>query len=76
MIVDSCTIITSVKKKDDEKEKAPRRKIQPYSTTRIKPRNFLSNISYTGVKEQNLYDRNFLFDVYVLVTKKHESVFS
>ena len=40
-----------------------RRKIQPYSTKRIKCRHFLSNISYTGVKEEDLYDRKFIFDV-------------
>ena len=50
-------------KKDDENEKVSRRKIKPYSTTRIKSKNFLSSISYTGIKEEGLYDRNFIFDV-------------
>ena len=50
-------------KKDNENEKVSRRKIKPYSTTRIKSKNFLSNISYTGIKEEGLYDRNFVFDV-------------
>ena len=27
------------------------------------------NISYNGVKEHNLYDRSFVFDIYVLTTK-------
>ena len=41
--------------KNDEKENpTSRRKIKPYSTTRIKSRNFLSNISYTGVKDEYL----------------------
>ena len=43
--------------------------MKPYSTTRIKSKNFLPNISYTVVKEEDLYDRNFVFDVYVLVAK-------
>ena len=50
-------------KKDDENEKVSRRKIKAYSTTRIKSKNFLSSISYTGIKEEGLYDRNFVFDV-------------
>lgn len=50
-------------KKDNENEKMSRRKIKPYSTTRIKSKNFLSSISYTGIKEEGLYDRNFVFDV-------------
>ena len=43
--------------------------IKPYNTTRTKSRNFLSNISYNGVKEEDLFDRDFVFDVYTLVTK-------
>ena len=35
----------------------------------MKSENFLSIISYTRVKEEDLHDRNFAFDVYVLVTK-------
>ena len=45
------------------------KKIKPYNTTRAKSRNFLSNISYNGVKEEDLFDRDFVFDVYTLVTK-------
>ena len=45
------------------------KKIKPYNTTRTKSRNFLSNISYNGVKEEDLFDRDFVFDVYTLVTK-------
>ena len=45
------------------------KKIKPYNTTRTKSRNFLSNISYNGVKEEDLFGRNFVFDVYTLVTK-------
>ena len=45
------------------------KKIKPDNTTRIKSRNFLRNISYNGVKEEDLIDRSFVSDVYVLTTK-------
>ena len=34
-----------------------------------KSRNILTNILYTGMKEEDLFDRSFVFDVYVLTTK-------
>ena len=40
-----------------------------YTTTKIKPRNFLSNISYVGINKEDFYNENFIFDVYLLVTK-------
>ena len=40
-----------------------------YSTTRIKSRNFLSNISYTGINRNDFYNENFIVDVYVLLVK-------
>ena len=42
-----------------------------YSTTRIKSRKFLSNISYAGINKEDFYNDfyNFIFDVYLLVTK-------
>ena len=40
-----------------------------YLTTRIKARNFLLNISYTGVSENDFYNENFILDVYVLIAK-------
>ena len=42
------------------------KKIKSYNTTTIKSRNFSSNIFYNGVKEEDLFDRNFVFDVYRL----------
>ena len=45
------------------------KKIKPYNTTRIKSRNFLTNISYNGVKEKDLFDRSFVFYIYVLTAK-------
>ena len=46
-----------------------KRKVKPYTTTRIKTRNFLSNIAYAGVRDQDFVDNNFMFDVVVLLTK-------
>ena len=40
-----------------------------YTTTRIKSRNFLSNIPYVGINKENFYNENFIFDVYLLITK-------
>ena len=43
--------------------------LKPYTTTIIKARNFLSNIAYNSVNDQDILNRNFCFDTYVLVTK-------
>ena len=40
-----------------------------YSATRIKSRNFLSNISYTGINKNDFYNESFILDVYVLLVK-------
>ena len=37
--------------------------------SRIKSCNFLTNISYRGMKEEDLFDRSFVFDVYTMTTK-------
>ena len=42
---------------------------QKYTTTRIKSWNFLSNISYVGINKEDFYKENFIFNVYLLVTK-------
>ena len=44
--------------------------MKSYNTTQIKSPNFLTNTSYTWVKEGDLFDRNFVFDIYNLTTKK------
>ena len=41
-----------------------------YTTTRIKSRNFLPDISYVGINKEDCYNENFIFDVYLLMTKK------
>ena len=40
-----------------------------YSPTRIKSRNFLSNIGYTSVNKTDFYRENFILDVYILLVK-------
>ena len=44
-----------------------------YTTTQIKSRNFLSNITYVGINKEDFYNENFIFDVYFLVTKNLNS---
>ena len=46
--------------------KPPERKS---TTTRIKSKSFLSNISYVGINKEDFYNENFIFDVYLLVTE-------
>ena len=46
-----------------------KRRITPYTSTRVKVRNFLSNIAYSGVKSDNFFDNNFVFDIITLLTK-------
>ena len=45
-----------------------RQKIR-HTATRIKSRNFLSNISYTDIRKSDFYNENFILDVYVLLVK-------
>ena len=40
-----------------------------YAPTRIKSRNFLLNISYTGISKSDFYNENFILDVFVLIVK-------
>ena len=40
-----------------------------YTTTRIKSRNFLSNIAYVEINREDYYNKNFIFNVYLLLTK-------
>ena len=46
-----------------------KRRVKPYTSSRIKTRNFLSNISYTGVKSEDFANNNFTFDMITLLTK-------
>ena len=40
-----------------------------YLPTRIKSRNFLPNISYTGINKKDFYNENFILDIFVLLVK-------
>ena len=40
---------------------------------RTKSQNFLINISYNGVREEYLFNRSFVFDIYILTTKNINS---
>ena len=44
-----------------------------YSPTRIKSRNFLSNISYTGINKKDFYHESFILDIFVLLAKNLNS---
>ena len=38
-------------------------------STRIKPRNFLSNIASIGINREDFYNENNVFKVYLLINK-------
>ena len=42
---------------------------KPYTTTKVKSRKFLSNISYFGINKEYFYNRNIVFCIYTLLTK-------
>ena len=44
-----------------------------YITTHIKSRNFLCDIAYVGINKEDYYNENFVFDVYLLITKNLNS---
>ena len=40
-----------------------------YAATRVRSRNFLSNIAYVGINKEDYHNENFVFDVNLLFTK-------
>ena len=46
-----------------------KRKVKPYTSTRIKARNVLSNIAYSGVKAEDFVNSDLTFEVITLLTK-------
>ena len=56
-------------KQETEMRKNLKRRIKSYTSSRIKTRNFLINIAYTGVKSKDFVDNNFTFDTITLITK-------
>ena len=66
----------------DESEKSPnffqdnnaiKKNTKPYMTTKIKSRNFLSNISYVGFNKEKFYNQSSVFDIYAMMTKNLNS---
>ena len=55
-----------------KKKKYGVQKLKPYNTSSIKSQNFLTNILYNGVKKEDLYDLNFIFEKY----QKYQSAFA
>ena len=53
----------------DNKNGNESEKVKTVYKQQDKTKNFLSNISYNGVKEEDFSDRNFVFDAFVLFTK-------
>ena len=53
----------------EKKTRNLKRKKKPYTSSRIKTRHFLLNISYNGVKDEDFYDKNFVFDTFILLTQ-------
>ena len=58
-----------------EKSIAKRKKVRytatriKYSPTRVKSRNFLSNIGYNSINKADFYSENFILDVFILLVK-------
>ena len=50
-------------------KKSQKKSERKYTTTRIKSRSFLSNISYVGINKEDFYNQNFIFDIYLLLVK-------
>ena len=46
-----------------------KRRVKPYTSSRMINKNVLSNITYTGVKSYDIVDNNFTFDMITLLTK-------
>ena len=66
---DTMTMIDESAKSQDFFQNDKDKKERRYTTTRIKSRNFLSNIAYVGINREDFYSENFIFDVYLLITK-------
>ena len=54
---------------DNNSIKKNKKNLKPYATSKIKTRNYISNISYAGVTKEDFFNRNFVFDIYVLLKK-------
>ena len=52
-----------------KKRKYETEKIKRYTATRIKSQNFLTNVSHNEVKEEDLFNSSFAFNICALTTK-------
>ena len=66
---DTMTMIDESAKSQDFFQNDKDKKERRYTTTRIKSRNFLSNIAYVGINREDFYSENFIFVVYLHITK-------
>ena len=65
-------------KEQDESGKSPnffqnnnaiKKRSKSYTTTKIKSRNFLSNILYVAINREDFYNEDFIFDIHTLLVK-------
>ena len=56
-----------------DNELSNERSERKYTATRIKSRNFLSNISYVGINKEDFYNDNIICDFYLFMTKNLNS---
>ena len=54
---------------NDAPQKKVKRNLKPYNTTHVETKNFLTNMTYNGLKSEDFCNRKFIFGVYVLLTK-------
>ena len=66
---DFCWDVEPNQKQESVMAKNLKRMVKPYTSSRVKTRNFLPNVSYTGVKSEDFVDNNFTFDMITLLTK-------
>ena len=45
-------------------EKKTKAEISKYSSTKVKARNFLTNVSYNGIKDKDYQNRSFVIDIF------------
>ena len=45
-------------------EKKTKSEISKYSSTKVKARNFLTNVSYSGIKDKDYQNRSFVIDIF------------
>ena len=49
------------------KKKKNKSEINKYSTTKVKARNFLTNVSYNGIKDKDYQNRSFVIDIFTFL---------